>query len=157
MARIALTERRIQALQPDPTGKRRIELRDSQVPGLVLRMRRPAQDLRAAHAFSRCAPPDPARHWASSARLPLTTRATLRANGSTCIRRGIDPAAERADARTPSAARARPSVSPTSAGSATSPRITLNAGSALSAALAPPSASFAMFWSPIGATSRLPK
>ena len=37
MARIALTERRIAALQPDPTGKRRVELRDAQVPGLVLR------------------------------------------------------------------------------------------------------------------------
>ena len=38
MARINLTERRIAALQPDPAGKRRPELRDSQVPGLVVRM-----------------------------------------------------------------------------------------------------------------------
>ena len=29
MARIALTERRIASLQPDPTGRRRLELRDT--------------------------------------------------------------------------------------------------------------------------------
>jgi integrase len=38
MARINLTERRIAALQPDPAGKRRVELRDAVVPGLVVRI-----------------------------------------------------------------------------------------------------------------------
>jgi integrase len=37
MARIALTERRVEALKPDPTGKRRPELRDSVVPSLIVR------------------------------------------------------------------------------------------------------------------------
>jgi hypothetical protein len=37
MARIALTERRIQALKPDPEGRRRPELRDSVVPSLIVR------------------------------------------------------------------------------------------------------------------------
>jgi integrase len=37
MARIALTERRIAALKPDPTGRRRPELRDSLVPSLIVR------------------------------------------------------------------------------------------------------------------------
>jgi integrase len=35
--RVNLTERRIAALKPDPTGKRRPELRDAVVPGLVVR------------------------------------------------------------------------------------------------------------------------
>jgi integrase len=36
--RVNLTDARIKALKPDPAGKRRPELRDSQVPGLVLRL-----------------------------------------------------------------------------------------------------------------------
>jgi hypothetical protein len=35
--RVNLTERRIAALQPDPEGSRRPELRDAVVPGLVVR------------------------------------------------------------------------------------------------------------------------
>ncbi len=38
MARVNLTDRRIAALKPDPAGKRRPELRDSQVPGLIVRI-----------------------------------------------------------------------------------------------------------------------
>lgn len=37
MARVNLTEARINALKPDPTGWRRLELRDAIVPGLVVR------------------------------------------------------------------------------------------------------------------------
>ena len=82
MARIALTERRIAALQPDPTGKRRLELRDAR-----------------CRAWSCVAPPGarpsclhtrfPVRATrlgvlsANTALSPLTTLATLRANGST--------------------------------------------------------------------------
>jgi hypothetical protein len=36
--RINLTERRITALKPDPTGKRRVELRDAGVPSLIVRV-----------------------------------------------------------------------------------------------------------------------
>jgi integrase len=38
MSRVNLTERRIEALEPDPTGKRRVELRDAVVPGLIVRI-----------------------------------------------------------------------------------------------------------------------
>jgi len=38
MPRVNLTERRIEALEPDPSGKRRVELRDAVVPGLIVRI-----------------------------------------------------------------------------------------------------------------------
>lgn len=38
MSRVNLTELRIQALKPDSGGKRRVELRDAVVPGLIVRL-----------------------------------------------------------------------------------------------------------------------
>ena len=76
-----MTERRIQALQPDPTGRRRLELRDSQVPGLVVRI---AAKRKVYCLHTRF--PGKARPGVSLLPLapsPLTTLAALRANGST--------------------------------------------------------------------------
>jgi integrase len=91
--RVNLTERRIAALAPDPEGRRRPELRDAMVPGLIVRIaaRRKVFALHARfpgakHPTRRVlgevgtvtldAPRDTAREWLAQ------------------VRKGIDPAAE---------------------------------------------------------------
>src|SRR5262245_18498369 len=93
MARINLTDRRIAALQPDPTGKRRPELRDALVPGLIVRIaaRRKVYAVHARfpgakHPTRRALGEVGALSWAAARE---TAREWLAQ-----IRKGIDPATE---------------------------------------------------------------
>ena len=105
MARIALTERRIQALQPDPTGRRRLELRDSQVPGLVVRI----AAKRKVYCLHTRFPGKAAtrRVIAPVGAVTLDDARNLAREWLDLIRRGIDPAVEAPAARGRRAPRAR--------------------------------------------------
>ena len=93
MARVALTERRIQALQPDPTGRRRLELRDSQVPGLVVRI----AAKRKVYCLHTRFPGKAAtrRVIAPVGAVTLDDARSLAREWLDLIRKGIDPAVER--------------------------------------------------------------
>ena len=93
MARIVLTDRRVQALQGDPTGKRRVELRDSQVPGLIVRIaaRKKVYALHCRFPGSK----NPTRRViASVGAITLDDARNLAREWLDLIRRGIDPAVE---------------------------------------------------------------
>jgi integrase len=93
VARINLTPRRVEALKPDPTGKR-VELRDSQVPGLVLRCaaRRKTFCLHCRFPGSK----NPTRRALGEyGVLTIDDARDIAREWLDCIRRGIDPAAER--------------------------------------------------------------
>ena len=93
MARINLTERRIAALQPDPAGKRRPELRDSQVPGLIVRMAAKRR-VYAVHCRFPGVKHPTRRVIGEVGALTLDTARDVARQWLDLIRKGIDPAAE---------------------------------------------------------------
>jgi hypothetical protein len=91
--RVNLTERRIQALQPDPAGKRRVELRDALVPGLIVRIAA-RKKVFALHARFPGAKHPTRRVIAPVGAVTLDTARDVARQWLDLIRKGIDPAAE---------------------------------------------------------------
>jgi integrase len=93
MARVNLTDRRIAALQPDPAGKRRPELRDSQVPGLIVRIAPGGRRVFALHTRFPGASHPTRRVLGEVGALTLDQARDTARDWLAQIRRGIDPAA----------------------------------------------------------------
>ena len=94
MARVNLTDRRIAALQPDPSGKKRPELRDSQVPGLVLRLAAKRKTF-VLHARFPGAKHPTRRALGEYGALTIEQARDLAREWQAQITRGVDPAAEK--------------------------------------------------------------
>jgi integrase len=90
--RVNLTERRIAALQPDPTGKRRLELRDAVVPGLLVRIAARKKVFALHTRFPGKAATR--RVIAPVGALTLDAARDVARQWLDLIRKGIDPAAE---------------------------------------------------------------
>jgi integrase len=90
--RVNLTERRIAALQPNPTGKRRVELRDAVVPGLIVRI----AAKRKVYCLHTRFPGKAAtrRVIAPVGAVTLDAAREVARQWLALIRKGIDPAAE---------------------------------------------------------------
>jgi integrase len=90
--RINLTERRIAALKPDPTGKRRVELRDAMVPSLIVRMAA-QRKVYALHARFPGTKHPTRRVIGGVGALTLDAARDLARDWLAQIRKGIDPVA----------------------------------------------------------------
>jgi integrase len=100
MARINLTDARIKALQPDPAGRRRVELRDAIVPGLIVRCAAKRKVFALDSRFPGSKAPT-RRTLGEVGALTLDQARAVARDWLQQIGRGIDPAAEakrRADA-----------------------------------------------------------
>jgi integrase len=93
MARINLTERRIAALRPDPEGRRRPELRDAVVPGLIVRIAA-RRRVFALHARFPGAQHPTRRVLGEVGAVTLDAARDTAREWLRLIRQGIDPAAE---------------------------------------------------------------
>src|SRR5262245_17933491 len=93
MARVNLTAARIAALQPDPTGRQRRELRDSAVPGLVVRAAA-HRKVYAVHTRFPGARAPTRRVIGEVGTLTLEQARDVARDWLQQVRRGIDPAAE---------------------------------------------------------------
>jgi hypothetical protein len=100
MARINLTDARIKALQPDPAGRQRRELRDAIVPGLIVRCAA-KRKVFALHSRFPGAKAPTRRTLGEVGALTIEQARAMARDWLQQIGRGIDPAAEakrRADA-----------------------------------------------------------
>jgi Arm DNA-binding domain len=93
MMRVNLTDRRIAALKPDPAGKRRPELRDSQVPGLVGRIAARRKTF-VLHARFPGAKHPTRRAIGEVGTMSIEQARALARDWHMLIERGVDPAAE---------------------------------------------------------------
>jgi integrase len=91
--RINLTDRRIAALQPDPAGKRRPELRDAVVPGLIVRVAA-RRKVFALHARFPGADHPTRRAIGEVGTMSIDQARVVARDWVMLIGRGIDPAAE---------------------------------------------------------------
>jgi integrase len=91
--RVNLTERRIAALAPDPEGRRRPELRDAVVPGLIVRIAA-RRKVFAVHARFPSAKHPTRRVLGEVGTLSLDQARDTARDWLQQIRRGIDPATE---------------------------------------------------------------
>jgi hypothetical protein len=91
--RVNLTDARIRALKPDPAGKRRPELRDSQVPGLVLRLAAKRKTFVLHVRFPGAKHPT-RRAIGEYGVMSIDQARTLARDWHVLIARGTDPAAE---------------------------------------------------------------
>src|SRR5262249_27869456 len=91
--RVNLTDARIKALKSDPAGKRRPELRDSQVPGLVLRLASRRKTFVLHARFPAAKHPTP-RAIGEYGVMSIDQARALAREWHVLIARGIDPAAE---------------------------------------------------------------
>jgi integrase len=103
--RVNLTERRIAALQPDPAGRRRPELRDAVVPGLVVRCAERRKTFCLHSRFPGAAHPT-RRVIGEVGALTIDDARSVARQWLEQIRQGIDPALE-ARERAEAARRAR--------------------------------------------------
>jgi integrase len=93
MARVNLTDARIKALKPDPEGSRRSELRDSQVPGLIVRIATRRKTFMLHTRWPGAKHPT-RRALGEYGTLTIDEARAVARQWFDLIRRGIDPAAE---------------------------------------------------------------
>ena len=93
MARVNLTETRIRALQPDPTGRQRRELRDALVPGLIVRCAA-RRKIFALHTRFPGAKAPTRRAIGEVGTLTLSDARSVARQWLELVRRGVDPAAD---------------------------------------------------------------
>jgi integrase len=105
VARVNLTEARIRALQPDPTGRQRRELRDALVPGLIVRCAA-RRKVFALHCRFPGAKAPTRRVIGEVGALTIEQARDIARDWVQQIGRGVDPAAE-AQRRADAARRAR--------------------------------------------------
>src|SRR5262245_15625198 len=91
--RVTLTEARIRALQPDPTGRRRRELRDAIVPGLIVRCAARRKVFALHTRFPGAAAPT-RRAIGEVGTLTLDAARSVARQWLELVRNGVDPAAE---------------------------------------------------------------